>query len=78
MLKVYNSRTRRKEVFKPRKDKRVQMFVCGITPYNSAHIGNIRTYINYDVIARYLRACGYDVFYLQNVTDIDDDILKRA
>jgi len=78
MLKVYNSRTRKKEVFKPRKGKRVQMFVCGITPYNSAHIGNIKTYINYDVIARYLRARGYSVFYLQNVTDVDDKIINAA
>ncbi len=78
MLKVYNSRTRKKEVFKPRKGKRVNMFVCGITPYNSAHIGNFKTYINYDVIARYLRARGYTVFYLQNVTDIEDKIVTAA
>lgn len=78
MLKVYNSRTRKKEVFKPRKGKRVQMFVCGITPYNSAHIGNFKTYLNYDIIARYLRARGYNVFYLQNVTDIDDKIINAA
>lgn len=78
MLKVFNSRTKKKEIFKPRKGKRVQMFVCGITPYNSAHIGNIKTYINYDVIARYLRARKYTVFYLQNVTDIDDKIINAA
>ena len=54
------------------------MFVCGITPYNSAHIGNFKTYINYDVIARYLRARGYTVFYLQNVTDIEDKIVTAA
>lgn len=78
MLKVYNSRTRKKEVFKPREGKRVQMFVCGITPYNSAHIGNFKTYLNYDVIARYLRARGYDVSYLQNITDVDDKIISAA
>ncbi|MBI5913455.1 cysteine--tRNA ligase [Candidatus Azambacteria bacterium] len=78
MLTVYNSRTRKKEVFKPRKGKRVQMFVCGITPYNSAHIGNLKTYLNYDVIARYLRLRRYTVFYLQNVTDIDDKIVNAA
>lgn len=54
------------------------MFVCGITPYNSAHIGNMKTYINYDIIARYLRARGYAVFYLQNVTDIEDKIVTAA
>ena len=78
MIKVYNSRTRKKEVFKPRKGKKVNMFVCGITPYNSAHIGNLKTYLNYDIIARYLRLRGYTVFYLQNVTDIDDKIVNAA
>ncbi|MCR4322849.1 MAG: cysteine--tRNA ligase [Candidatus Azambacteria bacterium] len=78
MLTVYNSRTRKKEAFKPRNGKKVNMFVCGITPYNSAHIGNLKTYLNYDIIARYLRARGYKVFYLQNVTDVDDKIVNAA
>lgn len=78
MITVYNSRTRKKENFKPRKGKKVNMFVCGITPYNSAHIGNLKTYLNYDIIARYLRLRGYTVFYLQNVTDIDDKIVNAA
>ena len=54
------------------------MFVCGITPYDSPHIGNFRAAIVYDLLARYLRFTGYDVFYLQNVTDIDDKIIKSA
>lgn len=78
MLKVYNSRTRKKEVFRPRKGKKVNMFVCGITPYDSAHIGNLKTQLNYDIIARYLRFRGYSVFYLQNVTDVDDKIVNAA
>ncbi len=78
MLKLYNSLTKKKEVFKPRKGKRVQMFVCGITPYDSPHIGNFRVFIVYDMMARYLRHKGYDVFYLQNVTDIDDKIIAVA
>ncbi len=54
------------------------MFVCGITPYDSPHIGNIKTLLNYDTIANYLRFKGYNLFYLQNITDIDDKIIKRA
>ena len=78
MLKIYNSLNNKKEIFKPRKDKQVDMFVCGITPYDSPHIGNFRVAINYDVMARYLRHYGYNVFYLQNVTDIDDKIIKAS
>jgi len=78
MLKIYNSLTNKKEIFQPRKSKRVNMFVCGITPYDSPHIGNFRATIVYDLIARYLRFAKYNVFYLQNVTDIDDKIIKSA
>jgi len=77
-LKIYNTLTRKKEVFRPRKGKHIDMFVCGITPYDSPHIGNLRAFLNYDLIARYLRFKGYDLFYLQNITDIDDKIIKRA
>src|SRR3989344_3559509 len=77
-LKVYNTLTRKKEIFKPRKDKNVNFFCCGITPYDFAHIGHAKTYVQVDVIVKYLRYSGYDVFYLQNVTDIDDKIIQRA
>ena len=77
-LKLYNTLTRKKETFKPIKDKRVNLFVCGITPYDYAHIGHAKTYVQFDVIAKYLRYKGYNVFYLQNVTDIDDKIIQRA
>lgn len=78
MLFIYNTLTRKKETFKPRHKNEVAMFVCGITPYDSPHIGNLRTFINYDLIARYLRFKKYNLFYLQNITDIDDKILQRA
>src|SRR3989338_88652 len=77
-IKVYNTLTRKKEEFKPSKSKKVNLFVCGITPYDYAHIGHAKTYVQFDVIVKYLRYVGYDVFYLQNVTDMDDKIIQRA
>ncbi|MCD6410598.1 cysteine--tRNA ligase [bacterium] len=77
-LKICNTLTRKKEIFKPRKDKKVNIFVCGPTVYDYAHIGHARTYIAFDVIVKYLRKKGYNVFYLQNITDIDDKIINRA
>src|SRR3989338_2611632 len=77
-LKLYNTLARKKEAFKPIKDKHVNLFVCGITPYDYAHIGHAKTYVQFDVIVKYLRHAGYNVFYLQNVTDIDDKIIQRA
>jgi len=78
MIKVYNTLTQKKEVLRPRKDKEIKMFVCGPTVYDFSHIGHARTYISFDVICKYLRQRGYKVFYLQNITDIDDKIIKRA
>lgn len=78
MLKIYNTLTRKKEVFKPVKDKKVHIFVCGPTVYDWMHIGHAKTYIQFDVIVKYLRFKGYDVFYLQNITDLDDKIIKKA
>ena len=78
MLKLYNTLSRKKEVFKPRRDKKINLFVCGITSYDFAHIGHARTYIVFDMIAKYLKEKGYDVFYLQNITDLDDKIINRA
>ncbi|MCP8317966.1 MAG: cysteine--tRNA ligase, partial [archaeon] len=77
-IRVYNTYTRRKEDFKPINDKKVRMFVCGPTVYDFSHLGHARTYIAYDVIARWLRYRGYNLFYLMNITDIDDKIIKRA
>ncbi len=78
MLKVYNTMSRKKEEFKPINENRIKMFVCGPTVYDKSHIGHGRTYIAFDVIARYLKYRGYSLFYLQNITDIDDKIIKRA
>jgi len=77
-LRLYNTLTRKKEVFKPIKDKKVNLFVCGITPYDYAHIGHAKTYVQFDVIVKCLKYKNYDVCYLQNVTDIDDKIIQRA
>jgi len=78
MLHAYNTLTRKKEVFKPRRGKRVNLFVCGPTVYDRSHLGHARTYLVFDVIVKYLKSRGYKVFYLQNITDIDDKIIKRA
>jgi cysteinyl-tRNA synthetase len=78
MIKLYNTITRRKEIFKPREGNKIKLFVCGPTVYDHSHIGHARTYISFDVIARYLKYSGFTVFYLQNITDLDDKILKRA
>lgn len=79
MLKLYNTLTRKKEVFKPiQKGKNVKLFVCGPTVYDYAHLGHAKTYINFDVIGRYLRFVGYKVNYVQNITDIDDKIINRS
>ena len=76
-LRIYNTLARRKEAFAPLHEKRVAMFVCGITPQDSAHVGHAKTYVAFDVVARYLRHQGYEVFYLQNVTDIEDRIIEK-
>lgn len=75
---VYNTMSGDKEEFKPMVGNRVYMFVCGPTVYDESHLGHARTYLAFDVIARYLRFKGYDLFYLMNITDIDDNIIRRA
>ncbi|MCP8322868.1 MAG: cysteine--tRNA ligase [Candidatus Methylarchaceae archaeon HK02M2] len=77
-LRVYNTYTKKKEDFKPIDGKRVKMFVCGPTVYDLSHLGHARTYVAYDVISRWLRYRGYDLFYLMNITDIDDKIIEKA
>lgn len=78
MLKIYNTLTRKKEEFKPRSGKNVNIFVCGPTVYGYAHLGNAKTYVQFDMIVKYLRFRGFNVYYLQNITDIDDKIIKKA
>lgn len=78
MLKIYNSLSRQKETFKPISPGKVNMYVCGMTVYDLCHVGHARVMVVFDVATRYLRACGYDVTYVRNITDIDDKIIKRA
>ncbi|OGG42545.1 cysteine--tRNA ligase [Candidatus Jorgensenbacteria bacterium RIFCSPLOWO2_02_FULL_45_12] len=79
MMFLFNSLTGKKEKLdKPRGGKPLCMFVCGITAYDFSHLGHARTYIAFDNIVKFLRSRGYGVIYLQNVTDVDDKIIKRA
>jgi cysteinyl-tRNA synthetase len=75
-MKIYNTLSRKKENFNPK--KKINMFVCGPTVYNNIHLGNARTFTNYDLIAKYLRYKKIKLFYLQNITDIDDKIIIKA
>lgn len=78
MLKIFNTMSRQKEEFKPIHAPDVGMYVCGITVYDLCHIGHGRTFVAFDVVARYLRYLGYNLKYVRNITDIDDKIIKRA
>ncbi len=78
MLKIYNTLSRQKEEFKPIHAGAVGMYVCGITVYDLCHIGHGRTFVAFDVVARYLRYLGYSLKYVRNITDVDDKIIKRA
>tara|TARA_R110001592_G_scaffold356455_4_gene658381 strand:- start:5461 stop:6870 length:1410 start_codon:yes stop_codon:yes gene_type:complete len=77
-LHLYNTLTRKKEVFKPLVPGKISLYVCGITVYDFCHIGHARVLVAFDVITRYLRSQGWDVNYVRNITDIDDKILNRA
>ena len=76
-LHLYNTASRRVEPFTPH-GERVGLYVCGVTPYDTTHMGHAFTYVVFDTLVRVLHRAGWDVTYVQNVTDIDDDILKRA
>ncbi|KAI3453046.1 hypothetical protein Pfo_009709 [Paulownia fortunei] len=77
-LQVYNSMTKQKEIFKPRVEGKVGMYVCGVTSYDLSHIGHARAYVAFDVLYRYLKYLGYEVVYVRNFTDVDDKIIRRA
>ncbi len=77
-LKVYNTRSRSKEPFTPLVDGEVGMYVCGVTVYDTSHIGHARCYVAVDVVYRFLQRMGYRVRYVRNFTDVDDKIIKRA
>ncbi len=78
MLKLYNDLTRQKETFQPLQAGKVSMYVCGMTVYDLCHLGHARVMVVFDVVYRYLKATGYDVTYIRNITDIDDKIINRA
>jgi cysteinyl-tRNA synthetase len=78
MLKLYNDLSNRKETFQPLEAGKVRMYVCGMTVYDLCHLGHARVMVVFDVVYRYLRASGYEVNYVRNITDIDDKIINRA
>ncbi len=78
MLQIFNSLTRQKELFQPIEPGKVRMYVCGMTVYDYCHVGHARVMVVFDVVLRWLRAAGYEVVYVRNITDIDDKIIRRA
>jgi cysteinyl-tRNA synthetase len=77
-IKIYNTLTNKKESLQPLRDDKINFFVCGPTVYDYPHLGHAKTYTQFDFIVRYLRHKGYNVSYLQNITDVDDKIIQRA
>jgi len=77
-LKIYNSLTREIEEFRPARGRKIFMYVCGPTVYDYMHLGHMKTYVFYDVLARYLSYKGFTVYFLMNITDVDDKIINRA
>jgi cysteinyl-tRNA synthetase len=78
LMKLYNSLSKKPAIFAPEDGRDVIMYVCGITPYDSAHIGHARTYVSMDVLKRHLKRKGHRVYHIQNITDVDDKIIKRC
>jgi cysteinyl-tRNA synthetase len=78
MLKIYNTLGRTKQEFVPIRAPEVRMYVCGMTVYDYCHLGHARVLVIFDVVRRWLRASGYQVTYVRNITDIDDKIIRRA
>lgn len=78
-LRIYNSITRKKEVFTPQNGMNITWYSCGPTVYDASHMGHARSYMSFDIVRRVLRDYfGYDITYVMNITDIDDKIIKRA
>ncbi|MEZ5739294.1 MAG: cysteine--tRNA ligase [Burkholderiaceae bacterium] len=78
MLQIYNTLSRSKQAFEPIEPGKVRMYVCGMTVYDYCHLGHARVMVVFDLVQRWLRASGYDVTYVRNITDIDDKIIRRA
>ncbi|XP_027358316.1 cysteine--tRNA ligase 2, cytoplasmic isoform X2 [Abrus precatorius] len=77
-LRIYNSMTQQKEIFKPKVPGKVSMYVCGVTAYDYSHLGHARAAVSFDILFRYLKHLGYEVTYVRNFTDVDDKIIKRS
>lgn len=77
-MKLYNTLTGKEEEFVPADGKQVKMYVCGVTPYSSTHVGHALSYVIFDVLRRYLEHLDYEVQHVQNFTDVDDKIIQRA
>ena len=77
-MKIFNSLTGKKETFKPKIKGEVSIYICGLTPYDDVHIGHARTFINFDVIVKFLRFVGFKVKYVRNITDVDDCLLYTS
>ena len=78
MLKIYNTLSRDKQIFKPITSNQVRMYVCGMTVYDYCHLGHARVMVVFDMVSRWLRTSGYNVTYVRNITDVDDKIINRA
>ncbi|MHB1100222.1 MAG: cysteine--tRNA ligase [Burkholderiales bacterium] len=78
MLKIYNTPAREKQAFHPIHPEKIGIYVCGMTVYDYCHLGHARVMVVFDMVAKWLRASGYEVNYVRNVTDIDDKIIRRA
>ena len=77
-MKLYNTLAGVAQEFTPAAGKNVKMYVCGVTPYSSTHVGHALSYVVFDVLRRYLEYLGYQVRHVQNFTDVDDKIIQRA
>lgn len=78
MLQIYNTLARAKQPFQPVEPGKVRLYVCGMTVYDYCHLGHARMLVSFDIVQRWLRASGYQVTYVRNITDIDDKIIRRA
>jgi len=78
VLRIYNTRSRRKEAFEPREGRQVRMYVCGPTTYDYSHLGHAKSYVSFDTVRRYLESLNYRVTLVQNFTDIEEVIIRRA
>src|SRR6201986_263392 len=77
-LRFYNTLTQSVQPFEPLRDNIVRMYTCGPTVYDYAHIGNFRTFVFYDLLRRWLRASGFKLDHVMNITDVDDKIIRNA